>query len=141
MLVCCREKPGRGDHTAGNVHVQILARCASDEFVSREATGPLRRSAEGEKAEQSHNDQSGTGRLHEGRETICRMHTRCMSGPLRSARVAVDDDLPIEVTIGVQPVGQARKRLRPNAPYNLSGHLRPNSPPTTPPISPPGPPP
>ncbi len=35
------------------------------------------------------------------------MQIRCMNGPLRSARVAVDDDLPIEITISVQPVGQA----------------------------------
>jgi hypothetical protein len=31
--------------------------------------------------------------------------------------------------------------LRTHAPYNLSGHLRPNSPPIMPPIKPPGPPP
>jgi hypothetical protein len=30
-----------------------------------------------------------------------------MDGPFRSARVAVDDDLPIEIIISVQPVGQA----------------------------------
>jgi hypothetical protein len=30
-----------------------------------------------------------------------------MDGPFRSARVAVHDELPIEIIISVQPVGQA----------------------------------
>jgi hypothetical protein len=75
---------------------------ATDEFVSGQRLLPL-----AEKAEYSHDYQSGADHVNDGRETSCRMQIRSLNGSFRSARIAVDDDLPIEIAIGLQPVSQA----------------------------------
>jgi hypothetical protein len=66
----------------------------------------LRRSSEVESAEQSRDDQSHTCHRHDGRETIARTQIRRVDSPLRSMRVALDDNLSIEITVRVQPFGQ-----------------------------------
>src|SRR6202790_2461651 len=71
--------------------------------------GSSRRSGEieTEKADQSGDRQSGTRHVHKGRETNGRMQIRRLNRPFRPSRIAVDDDLLIEVAIRLQPVGQA----------------------------------
>jgi len=75
--------------------------------VREGSAGPQRRSTEVEKAAKSRGDQSHASDVHDGRETNGPAQIRCIDGSLRSARITVDDDLSIEITVGVQPVAQA----------------------------------
>jgi len=60
-----------------------------------------------EEAEYSRDDKSSADHVNDCRETNCRMQIRSLNGAFCSPRIAVDDDLLIEIAIGLQPVGQA----------------------------------
>src|ERR1700710_657189 len=88
---------------AGSIYI---AYCGMMVGTAQERLCPPYDSAEIEKAAHTDGDQRGADHIDDESKTDSRMQSRG-HGPAGAVGIAVDDDLLIEVAVGVQPVGEA----------------------------------